>query len=475
MIARTLPLVALLACSTEVDRPWTPHADAAAELDSALPAEGMLPPPYTSLRPPGDTPDVTVYGYWPYWGDPLAELPWDQLTHVAIFDVGLNADGSLSSTSRWTNNASTALALGAPWGVKVHLCVTSFSDSVMNTVLPSPALRATAISNLAALVAAEGAHGVNVDFEGMDLSQKANLVSFITELKAAVGEVYLATPAIDWLGAYDYDLLALGSDGVFIMGYGYHWSGGDPGPGAPLFGSATWGPYSLDWSVNDYRTWGAPDDRIVLGLPLYGRRWSTTDNGIPGTSTGSSNAEVFTAARSLGATYGANYDAASETMYTFPSGTSQVWYDSAATLETKIAWAISEGIQGVGFWAMTYEDADPELWNRIDALTHPGPSLGLPDPGLAAGSNTMTVRGATPGSLVHLAASTQAGTTGVPGCPTTVALRDPIYLGGVNANAAGEATFSIAPTPAASGRTVRFQAADATSCAVSNELTFSFP
>ncbi|MFM7064572.1 MAG: hypothetical protein ACKO04_13935, partial [Actinomycetes bacterium] len=72
-------------------------------------------------------------------------------------------------------------------------------------------------------------------------------------------EVFVAMPAVDWNGSYDYDQIALATDGLFVMGYDYYWSGGNPGPTAPLFGSARWGTHALDWTLTDYRTWGAPD------------------------------------------------------------------------------------------------------------------------------------------------------------------------------------------------------------------------
>ncbi|MEC7987401.1 MAG: glycosyl hydrolase family 18 protein, partial [Myxococcota bacterium] len=62
---------------------------------------------------------------------------------------------------------------------------------------------------------------------------------------------------------------------------GYHWKGGDPGPVDPLFGGSPWSVYSLEWTVEDYRDKGVPDNKIILGLPLYGREWPTENNDVP--------------------------------------------------------------------------------------------------------------------------------------------------------------------------------------------------
>jgi len=348
---------------------WMPHAELLNDPELTAFPTRRVPPP-APLRAPNDRPDIAVYGYWPYWGDPLDTLYWDQLTHVAIFSAGLNSNGTLNSLSTWTNNAARAVQLAAPYGVKVHLCMTSFYDANTNAVLSSPALRATAIANLAAQVNAYGAHGVNVDIEGLDASQFNNMVSFITELQAAVPEVWIAMPAVDWSGAFDYDALANIADGLFIMGYDYHWSGGGPGPIAPLNGGAPWAVHSISWTVDDYLRSGADPHKMTVGLPLYGRDWPTTGNNIPGTSTGSATSLVYSQTASSGPAYGRRYDTQTQTPYAFPSGTHQMWYDDQQSLDAKIQYAVDRGLQGIGFWALTYEDSDPAFWQMVDSKSH---------------------------------------------------------------------------------------------------------
>lgn len=355
--------------------------------------------PRTPPMPVGE-PRIWVYGYLPYWVGGLAAVPWEHITHLAIFDVGLNSDGSLSSTSRWTSIAAEAVSTGAAHNVKVHLTLTCFSDSTMAAVLPSATLRAKVISQVAALVDAAGAHGVSVDFEGMGIAQKADLVRFVQELRAQVGEVTVATPAVDWSGAYDYDQLAAASDALFIMGYGYHWSGGDPGPGAPLYGGSPWSKYSLEWTVSDYQANGAGAGSLVLGLPLYGHEWPTTSNSVPGTATGDADAITMADAIAEGARYGRLYESLTETPYAFPSSTSQLWYEDNTSIEAKVAWAAEQGLLGVGFWALGYDALEPEFWAMIDrhsgAAEEPEPEdsqppdsaapddTGAPDAGLRA-------------------------------------------------------------------------------------------
>ena len=173
-------------------------------------------------------------------------------------------------------------------------------------MLNQPAKRSRLAESVAELVNDYGGHGVSVDFEGVPYSVKQTLVAFVQELSLLVEEVTVATPAVDWTPSFDYDELAAASDALFIMGYGYHWKGGDPGPVSPLFGGGVWSKYSLQWSVEDHMKWGAPADRILLGLPLYGRSWPSTSKEVPGVATADGEAVVYEvavpAADSLGDT-----------------------------------------------------------------------------------------------------------------------------------------------------------------------------
>jgi GH18 family chitinase len=327
-----------------------------------------------------------VYGYYAFWLGTVDELPWDRLTHVAIFSVDVGSDGALSSTEHWTDVAAQALALAEPYGVHVHLAVTSFDAGVLDAMLSSPAARSNAVAQLGDLVDAYGGHGVSVDFEGMDAGNLGDLPLFVQELKARVAEVSVATPAVDWAKAYDYPELAASADALFIMGYDYHWRAGDPGPVAPLFGGAPWGQYALDWSVADYLATGVPASKLVLGLPLYGYVWPTVDGSVPGTATGDADSILFSDAKANAARFGAQWDELTHTPYYFPNGNTQAWYDDVASLDDRITWALDDqGMGGIGVWALNYDGNDPELWDMIAAHTQTDD----PDPtGTTSGGET---------------------------------------------------------------------------------------
>lgn len=350
-----------------------PHAIDNAPSVHAMHAAERLRPAFHAAPPPRAAPPPLagatrrMYGYLPYWTYDVADVPFAHITDLAVFSVSADADGSLSELSRWTGRAADAVRLGHAAGVRVHLCVTQFDRDTLGALLGSATARTRLVSEIAAQLSAYGADGVNIDFEGVPSGQRANMVSLVRALKAAgVGDVTLATPAVDWSDAWDYATLAEESDGLFIMGYEYHWSGGDPGPNAPLDDGGVWGTYTLRWTVNDYRSAGAPADRILLGLPLYGHTWPVADaNAVPGTATG--RASSITYGQTLDAA-GRRWDAASSSPW-YPGGGTQTWYEDLQSVEARVRWALlDENLGGVGFWALGYEANDPDFWAAMDAV-----------------------------------------------------------------------------------------------------------
>jgi hypothetical protein len=390
-----------------------PHAaDLAAHAHVAPAPLSAAPPP--PAAPPPSTGRATVYGYAPYWQDAM-DQDWDRLTHIAIFSVGVASDGSLTSTGNWTGVAPDVVPVAHAHGVKVDLCVTSFYDSEHAAVLPDAGRRAALVEALGRQVDAYGADGVNVDFEGLDAAYMGDFTRFVQELAARVGEVYVATPAVDWSQAYDYPALAAASDGLFIMGYGYHWTGGDPGPNDPLAASSRWGTYAIDWTVADYLSTGAPADKIILGLPLYGQEWPAGTT-VPGSAWGDGWSVELDEARGIAAAEGGLWDDASATAYVLRDGT-QLWFDDDAALQARMHWAVETGLQGVGFWALGYEGSDPGFWDMVAAETTWDDGGTTPvDTGDTQGTDTDTDTDTPAGQAeVHHHAEDPGGCASVPG------------------------------------------------------------
>jgi len=358
-----------------MQRDWRAHEGLPFDLFPAL--------PFTVARPMAieGTPGVTILGYLPYWnfGKPSLVLHMDQLDVIAYFGVEVGADGSLGAAHHWgTPGMADLIGEAHSAGVSVVLTVVNFDSDSIHTLLSTPLNRAAAVVNLIELVSEHGGDGVNVDFEGLPKGDKAWFVDFVTALKQHMDEalggshVSVATPAVDWSGAFDYDKLAQVCDGLMIMGYDYHWPGGEPGPVSPLQGSDKWGQYSLAWTVSDYLEWGGSEnrDRFMLGLPLYGLDWPTKDDSVPGEALGSAKAVTYAMCQDEASQFGWEWDEESSTPhYAFKADQwRQVWCEDAQSLKMKYGLVTNSGLGGIGLWALGYEGAYTDVWEGLEAV-----------------------------------------------------------------------------------------------------------
>ena len=320
---------------------------------------------------------ATVIGYLPFWVSP-SNLPWDKLDILAYFSVEVNADGSLGSDHGWGDAAALALIDEAhAAGVDVILSATRFGGSNLAPLMNSATNRANAIDNLVARMIAGNGDGLDIDFEGLNVSNRQDYVDFIVDLRVAMtaaqpGSILTqATPAIDWSGSYDYDVLADNSDYLFIMGYAFAGTWSDPQPNAPLDAGGPWGTSrSLRWSAQDYVQWGGlyNSDKFIMGLPLYGYDWEATSDAIGADEDGDVDVLFYDdfAALEAGATLG--YEAVSATPYAvWQEGSQwhQMWYESPTSIAAKAEMTRDEGIGGFGFWAMNYDSNDQALWTAV--------------------------------------------------------------------------------------------------------------
>lgn len=327
----------------------------------------------------------TVYGFMPNWvyAD-LSHVQWNLLTHVSYFCVGLNTDGSgdIITGNAWPNGTyvqalrNTARANG----VKVTFTAQLFDSTAIATLLSNPDNRQNCIDNLLLQAKAGStiyADGVCIDFEGVPLAQKTNLVTFMTDLTSAFhsaipgSHVSICTPAVDWSDprTFDYAQLAAVTDGLFIMAYDYHWSSSPgAGPVSPRAGSTRWGTYSVAWTINDYIAQGGSGNKskFILGLPYYGIEWPTVSETVPSDTTGTGSSRTYSVAKSNSLTYGYEWDTSGEGPYYTRSGPYQCFYDDEKSLGLKWDLVNSNDLGGTGMWALNYDNYDDELWNMLE-------------------------------------------------------------------------------------------------------------
>ena len=316
-----------------------------------------------------------VYGWHPYWSNGLeVNYDWSGLTDLCYFSYDVNsATGAATSTHGWST--ATVVTTAQANGVNVELCATLFSGHT--AFFASTTSQNTLISNLISLVSARGAHGVNIDFEGMGSSNKAGFTAFMinlcNQMHTAIpgSEVSIALYSVDWGGVFDMPALNPYVDQFIIMGYDYYYSGiTTAGPEDPLYNFQTGYNYTLTKSIAYYLKQGASRSKLLLGLPYYGREWSTAAATAPSSTTGSSNTVIFnTFKANASGYYGSRHWETNSFSSWYPSvraGTNwQCWVDDASSMSKRFDVVNQQGIGGIGIWALGYDDGYNDFWNLI--------------------------------------------------------------------------------------------------------------
>ena len=265
------------------------------------------------------------------------------------------------------------------------------------------------------LVAAAGYDGLQIDLEGLRPSSRAAYEGFLASLQryAAPHNLRLSATvyALKLLGrqahqssAYNITRMAQLMTSVFIMGYDLSWLGTPPGTGWKSAGPCA--PLDALAQAVEVAVGRTTSDRLVLGLPLYGRLYGC--DGAPGAafrgncSCAHHNFKkksvdilagvVTSTANRAGCTSG--WDDASATPFwecargsgivaaPNPGGRQQGWYENAKSITAKLNLAAQHNLGGAGFWTGTSANfgsgaaIDRHIWEAIEEFVSVGaPSL----------------------------------------------------------------------------------------------------
>jgi len=314
------------------------------------------------------------YGYCPYWIDTTeySYIDFSLLTHVAYFSVGIDTLGALGAIP-YSTRFTSLINRAHKRGVRVHMTFTIFGNTNVSKFLNNSTARLNAINNIVQFVENYGIEGVNIDFEFVTLPVKDSFSRFINDLYYALQnntsrrkDLFIAMPAVpEYYPGYDYTYLSTHSDGLFIMGYDFHYSGSAyAGPVAPAVPSSVWGQYCIAKTIGSYKARCSPS-KLILGMPYYGYRWPTQSGNLNSPTTGNGSSVRAPTAMQEAESYGRLWDNYSLTpwyRYTADSQWYQVWYDDTASIRIKIQIAMDSSLKGVGCWALTY---DRGIFNNI--------------------------------------------------------------------------------------------------------------
>ena len=274
-------------------------------------------------------------------------------------------------------------------GTRVVLTVSVFAwtgaqASVQKAILGSSAARLNLVRQTVAAVRDRGADGVNLDFEPLASGYADEFVALLRTFRSEFNKVRSGYQVVydttGYIGNYPLEASVgkRAADAIFVMGYDYR-TGGSATSGSidPLSGPK----YDLADTVRAYTARVSPS-RVILGIPWYGRAWSTASDtarskNISGRKHGYSSAVNYESVVAYVDKYGRRWDATEQSPYVvyrrrnctdaYGCVTSwrQIYYDDAASMKRRYALVNDYGLRGAGMWALGYDGGHSELYRAL--------------------------------------------------------------------------------------------------------------
>lgn len=323
--------------------------------------------------------------------DGKINMAWHQVTvaeaNSKIPDVLSNTKGLNVISPTWfylnDNEGNVANLASAEYvqychnqGVEVWALVSNLENEEADSaqVLNYTSRRTNLVNQLIAAAIQYGFDGINVDFETLGAEAGDGFVQFIRELslKCENNGIILSVDNYvpsDYTAFYNRGEQAKFADYVVIMGYDEHYAGGEEGSVA----SINFVTQGISDTLNE-----VPANQIILGAPLFTRVWIETpkeasddveaaaDDYVPydlsSKAVGMEEAWRMVEANGVEPTwlddcgqYYAEYQNGNETY--------KIWLEDTASLELKLKAASENGLAGMAFWKLGFEDKS--LWDTI--------------------------------------------------------------------------------------------------------------
>ena len=306
-----------------------------------------------------------VIGYYPAWSRdafPAEELDLTRLTHVPHAFAWPNADGSIGHHDRLiypelndrvhAEGKTILLSLGG-WG---------HSDAFAPVAADS-LLRRRFVEQVFQFVLKYQYDGVDLDWEfPTDAADRENMVLLVKDLREAFDRlmraqklwITMAVSAGNYYGQwFDHKGLAPFVDFFGCMTYDFHgpWTN-HAGHNSPLFPSGGDADGSVSSGVAYLKSRGVPAEKIVIGVPFFGREFNAAR--LYGPSTGGDVSYGYAQIvrfMEQGWTY--HWDAVAQVPYlTNPTGDKLITYDDTLSVRLKAEYAVKQKLRGVMIWAL---------------------------------------------------------------------------------------------------------------------------
>jgi len=245
-----------------------------------------------------------------------------------------------------------------------------FEPDRTTKALASVETRFFMIQQLIAFAEVYGLQGINIDFENVHTSDKANFVQFVRELTPLLHEQGLVvsidvTPKSNsemWSLFLDRAALGRIVDYMMVMAYDEHWAS------SPKSGSVASLPWTESSLVRIMNEDGVPPSKLILSMPLYTRIW-TEKKGVDGKIAVTSKAvgmeqvkELISAKKLkpvLDAAAGQHY-----VEYKEGGALNRIWIEDDVSMKARVVLVRKYNLAGAATWQRSFQTAS--IWETID-------------------------------------------------------------------------------------------------------------
>ncbi|SET01308.1 spore germination protein [Oceanobacillus limi] len=196
-------------------------------------------------------------------------------TYLSPFVHSFHRDGSLTEVQGIPMLEAGNANQVSPLFVITNFREQTFDSDLAATLLRNTQLQETLLTNILKIMKEKNYAGLTIDFEYVYPEDRENYSIFLRRARERLHPdgFTLSTSLApkereDQKGllyeAHDYPVHGEIVDFVILMTYEWGWAGGEPWPIAPI---------NKMRDVLDYAITAIPSNKIMLGIPLYGRDW----------------------------------------------------------------------------------------------------------------------------------------------------------------------------------------------------------
>ncbi|GGA77900.1 LysM peptidoglycan-binding domain-containing protein [Ornithinibacillus halotolerans] len=276
-------------------------------------------------------------------------------TYLSPFMYSYRADGSLTEL-----NENVLLEVANLNEVSSLLVLTNYSGNRFDSDLGAALLRNESmqnrlIENVLKKIYSKGYSGLNIDFEYLYPEDRENYNNFlrkvVNRLKPqglTVSTALAPKESEDQTGllyeAHDYEVHGELCDFVILMTYEWGWAGGEPWAIAPI---------NKVRDILDYAITAIPRNKIMMGMPLYGRDWKIPwVQGTFAKTVSPKEAVTLAAQNNVNISYDETYQSPYYRYIDNSGQEHEVWFEDARSVQVKYDTVKEYGLRGVSYWVL---------------------------------------------------------------------------------------------------------------------------